>query len=187
MRTPTRDHGGNSRVRTISVVLSDTKLLTVARRENLRLLNLEESVTFLQSLAISANRRVTTLTSAQARLPALLPSAMFVGWCSSIDDSTDTERTTFDSFFDDWCPDFGNTTRYDQDNTFDLPGGFLTIREEEEHKHDHIYTTSQEDEMVMSGSMPHQDDEWLLDSGATCGVTYDRNLMTDMRDRKSVV
>jgi hypothetical protein len=41
--------------------------------------------------------------------------------------------------------------------------------------------TSQENEMVMSGSMSQQDEEWLLDSGATCGVTYDQTLMTDMR------
>ena len=83
------------------------------------------------------------LTIAQARLPTLLPSQLcFVGWCSAIIDSTDTEGTTLDSFYDDWCPDFENTTGYDQEDTFDLPEGFLTIREveekEEELKDDYI-------------------------------------------------
>jgi hypothetical protein len=86
-------------------------------------------------------------------------SAMFVGWCSTIDDSTTTEGKISDGFFDDWCPDFGNTTRYDQEDTLDLPEEFITIGEAEEPKHDYIYATSQEDEMVMSGSMSHQDEE----------------------------
>ena len=95
---------------------------------------------------------------------------------------SNTEGKISDGFFDDWCPDFGNTTRYDQDDTLDLPEVFLTIsREEGEPKDDYIHTTSQEDEMVMPGSMSHQDEEWLFDSGATCGVTYNRTLMTNMR------
>ena len=76
-------------------------------------------------------------------------SAMFVGWCSTIDDSANTDGKISNGFFDDWCPDFGNTTRYDQDDTLDLPEGFITIgkeEEEEEPKRDYIYATNQEDE-----------------------------------------
>ena len=33
----------------------------------------------------------------------------------------------------------------------------------------------------MSRSVSRGDEEWLLDSGATCGVTYERNGMTNMK------
>ena len=108
-------------------------------------------------------------------------SAMFVGVCS-INSPSDAHDPGLDSFFDDWCPDFGNTDKYsnqDKDEFADLPDGFLSD-DENKIEDEAIYTSTYENETVMSGSVSRGDEEWLLDSGATCGVTYERNGMTNI-------
>ena len=46
---------------------------------------------------------------------------------------------------------------------------------------DLVFLADTKDEVVMSGTIEDQEESWLLDSGATCGVTHDDTWMTKMR------
>ena len=109
-------------------------------------------------------------------------SAMFVGVCS-INSPSDANGSGLDNFFNNWCPDFGNTDKYsnqDKDDLLNLPNGFLR-NEENKIEDEAIYMSTYKNETVMSGLVSHRDKEWLLDLGATCGVTYKRNGVTNMK------
>ena len=133
------------------------------------------------------NRQTSTTPT-----PPLL--AMFVGVCS-VDDPKDNYAHGFDDFFDDSCPDFGNNRQYKEEKDEDLlelPDGFLTEEQDfdtnmseklyvNETETDLVFLVDTEDEVVMSGTIEDQEESWLLDSGATCGVTHDDTWMTEMR------
>jgi hypothetical protein len=111
-------------------------------------------------------------------------------------------RSILDTFFDDWADD-----SWDEEHEFDDVGEFqpfyadsntsedpVMVELEElqyavaEDKSESVNVITIAEEFVGSVGVDGQE-SWLLDSGVTCGVTYDKSNMTNMRasDKKITI
>ncbi|KAI2492015.1 PIF1-like helicase [Fragilaria crotonensis] len=111
--------------------------------------------------------------------------AMFVG-ASFLDDPVDVNPTVADTIADSFFDFFDNSITFnDEDLTCDLVPFWGNERE------NIMVTTLEDDDVSIDTAVLSNDyvcaaspvgltEEWLLDSGATCGVTYDNKLMTNL-------
>ncbi|KAI2497189.1 gag-polypeptide of LTR copia-type [Fragilaria crotonensis] len=111
--------------------------------------------------------------------------AMFVG-ASFLDDPVDVNPTVADTIADSFSTFFDNSITFnDEDLTCDLVPFWGNERE------NIMVTTLEDDDVSIDTAVLSNDyvcaaspvgltEEWLLDSGATCGVTYDNKLMTNL-------
>jgi hypothetical protein len=130
--------------------------------------------------------------------------AMFVGFAgveigtpiahATPSSSTGSRGTILDTFFDDWADDswdeehgsddVGEFQPYYADNTITEDPVLVELEElpyavaEEQSESVNVITIAEE--FIGSVGVDGQE-SWLLDSGATCGVTYDKSNMTNMR------